>query len=693
MLLRRFTALDFSHRKPTDADITAVRTVSADPTASPIMTTEGWLSTDRLANDGLVIPAQAWDLSEFLQHPSLRFMHQTPIGYWFDLQMRENGLYGSNSILDTTAGRDTAILVRGGSCRAYSVSWDPLTFEYVRDGDHYRAIYCKAIEGSIVDAPCDVDADILAVRSFLESNLRRTINFDFGASAQRSRSTMTPEEIARLQKAEADAKSAQERAAAAEVKVADVQKEKDKLSREIAQFQDAIASGKRTQEEQAGIIQKATAEIATVKADMDRKITELQNKRTVTRESAVLSDMTVEEILGMTEGDMNQFLTSSEREQVQIFHRLNDNACLVGAIMAPGRPDQMAAQRAAVIKETRTFKRASKFLRAMDTVNATEGLEWIPAPFSATFIREFRLPLVLANLFPSLRFASKTLTVPTEGAAVVATYVPETQTVVSAFVSTEQTPVTGQLVLTPKKYKGRTQVSREVTEDSIIAILPYVSNSVQYSIGWAWEYALLTGQATGTHFDTNITASTDARKSVNGLRYFADSIRSTDGVDGSSFNVGVIQNCRAKMGKYGINPIDLALICSIKGYLTRLLNKTEMEEVYTVDKYGANAVVVTGELAKVLGIPIVVSPAYPDNLAATGRYDGAVTSQTSMLLANRNMFLQGIRRDIEVFTEQDIQNDVYQIVAYARWDVQPVVTPTTGTAVTVNSIFNVNTVS
>lgn len=686
-----------NYRKATADDAALVRSAIASPEwadadVKPILIVEGWLSTDGLARDGFIIPATAWSIADFLKNPALRFMHETPVGVFTEIEKRATGLYGKAAIFDTVVGRDAALLVSAGVLRNFSVGFNvPAGGIQWGQGDAPSIITAaELVEGSLVDAAADVDASIESIGRLAKQRGIELNPLTLGASARRSRSTMTPEEIARLKQVEADAKLAREASDAMKVTVADVKREKDDLATKLVNAQRELETTKGTAAEQTRVIQAMADDIKKSQENFDKKIEEVRASRTVTRESAVLADMSVAEIMSLSEGDMKRYLTASESEKVRVMQSLNDEACLLAALAVPGERSSQGA-RSAYAKETKAYKRLVKMARAMDIATASEGLEWVPAPFSSQFIRDFRLPNPLAGLFPTIRFNSKSLTIPVEGAAQVATYVAETQTVIAAFVSGEQTPVTGNLTLTPKKYKGRTQVSREITEDSIVAILPYVSSSVQASIDLAWEYALLTSQASGTHMDTNITASTDARKSINGLRYYADSIRSTDGVDGSSFSVASIQNCRAKMGKYGINPADLVLIASLKGYLTRLLNKTEMSEVFTIDKYGANAVVVTGELAKVLGISAVVSGVYPDNLNAIGRYDGSVTSQTSMLIANRKMFLQGIRRDIEVFTEFDSMNDVYQLVAYARMDFQPVLTPTTATAVTVNSIYNVNT--
>jgi hypothetical protein len=67
----------------------------------------------------------------------------------------------------------------------------------------------------------------------------------------------------------------------------------------------------------------------------------------------------------------------------------------------------------------------------------------------------------------------------------------------------------------------------------------------------------------------------------------------------------MLRGNRKKMGKYGVDPNELAHILSINEYID-LLSDTA---VFTLEKYGPNATILTGELAKVDNVPVIVSEA------------------------------------------------------------------------------------
>ena len=81
------------------------------------------------------------------------------------------------------------------------------------------------------------------------------------------------------------------------------------------------------------------------------------------------------------------------------------------------------------------------------------------------------------------------------------------------------------------------------------------------------------------------------------------------------------------MGKYGVKASDLVLACSPTAYYGLVTD----DDVATVDKYGPAATILTGELAKVRGIPVVVNENVP-YVASTA--DGVVA-----VLFNRKMWL------------------------------------------------------
>ena len=117
----------------------------------------------------------------------------------------------------------------------------------------------------------------------------------------------------------------------------------------------------------------------------------------------------------------------------------------------------------------------------MDTLTASEGLEWIPTEFSGQLYDIVTISLKVAALFPSITIPTPVFKLPVATTDDIAFLVPENIT--DAFLNDANkmptiTPGTGNVTLTAKKLGALTVFSEEVNEDSIIAIVPFLrSNS------------------------------------------------------------------------------------------------------------------------------------------------------------------------------------------------------------------------
>jgi hypothetical protein len=177
------------------------------------------------------------------------------------------------------------------------------------------------------------------------------------------------------------------------------------------------------------------------------------------------------------------------------------------------------------------------------------------------------------------------------------------------------------------------------------------------------EDTLINGDTTGTHQDSDVTAADDPRKNFMGLRKLTAAGFKTS-VAAAPTVVNTVRANRLKMGKYGVNPAELAHLVSISVYL-QLLGDTN---VLTMEKYGPNATIVQGELGKVDGSPILVSEFVRQDLNATGVYDGTTTTKTELITVHRRGFLRGTRRGVttEVLRELYAESDQDAVIISRR---------------------------
>lgn len=312
------------------------------------------------------------------------------------------------------------------------------------------------------------------------------------------------------------------------------------------------------------------------------------------------------------------------------------------------------------IRSTRYYQRLmkSELGKAMAAATSGSGSDWVPTQFSADMIDLIRLQLKVAALFEKIDMPTDPYKLPLLTSDAQAYLVSE-ETADAGTNITASTPGTGGATLTAKKLAARSLFSAEVEEDSIIPILPMLRTNVARVIANAWEKAIIDG-STAT-WDSGV-GSTDVRKAFDGLRYYATTVLAKT-VDCSTFNEEKLRAVRALMVEYGVDPGRLAWICGPKVYQKRVLN---LDDVTTKDKYGDKAVVITGELAKLDGIPMIVSGQMAENLNANGVYDASVTSKGVILLVNRDAFVLGDRRRITIKTDDLIQTDQTVLVATQR---------------------------
>ena len=305
-----------------------------------------------------------------------------------------------------------------------------------------------------------------------------------------------------------------------------------------------------------------------------------------------------------------------------------------------------------------------ELVKAMDTETAGEGAEWVPTGLSAEVIDRVRLELKVGNLHTRLPMPTNPYQIPIVSSDPTAYLVAESTADVSTKIIASDKG-TSDRTLTAKKLGARVLFSEELSEDSIVPVLPELKNNIVVALKTGVEDCTINGDTSGTHQDSDVTSAADARKAWLGYRKMAQSAAK---VDISTFNADVLRTIRKKMGVYGVNPVNLAWVVGISGYIQMLGIKDDQNNpmVTTIDKYGPNATILTGELAKFDGSPIIVSEKVRETLNASGVYDGTTTTKTEIILVYRPGFRFGDRRKVTIKTDEDIETDQTILVATLR---------------------------
>ena len=356
---------------------------------------------------------------------------------------------------------------------------------------------------------------------------------------------------------------------------------------------------------------------------------------------------------------------SNVADSIEEFKELNDQAYIVGSLMAVkwGQPYSVAVKRTKSYQLLQNrLQRDAELRKALYTTGTGQGAEWIPTGFSSQLLEKIRLELRVAANFVTINMPTNPYKFPVQSAGATSYLIPEATTDnPSKFTAT--TPGTANFEFNAKKLGARIPFSEEVNEDSIINMMDFTRNELAIAIAEGLEDAILNGDDSATHMDSDVTSASDRRKAFKGLRKLALlATGATADFAGGSPNTSLLRGLRKLLGKYGVNPRNLFFVISPAEYIKFL----DIQEVLTVDKIGANATILNGQLGSIDGIPIIVSEFVREDLNASGVYDGVTTNLTVIYLTDKRGFMIGQRGGVTIQTYRDVETDQISVIAKYR---------------------------
>lgn len=398
---------------------------------------------------------------------------------------------------------------------------------------------------------------------------------------------------------------------------------------------------------------------AVDRSTVENIVTDLLEKQskadeTAPRRSVAPPDSTVVDALGKTGVARLEALHSTSaraiapfvresREEVERFQKTSDELLLISAIRG--------------VKPTETAYYEDTFKpvigAALNTDNAGEGADWVPTMLSPELIDRVELQLKVLGLFREQPMPTNPYEMP--GRAV------SRKKLAAGVQNDDDTGQTGakkvqiasrKVVMNAKKFWGEALVSKEAEEDAIVAALPEMQDEMVRYMLFDLEDACINGDIDGDQDDDY--EGDDPLLNWDGLRKLALSGAKT-GFANAKLTASALRGNRKLMGKYGVNPLELAHILSINEYID-LLDDTA---VLTLEKYGPNATILKGELGSVDSIPLIVSEKVRVDLNASGVFDDDVVDRTEAITVYRPGFRTGTRRGItleilrELYSEYD----------------------------------------
>lgn len=320
-----------------------------------------------------------------------------------------------------------------------------------------------------------------------------------------------------------------------------------------------------------------------------------------------------------------------------------------------------------------TMAKAPASIRKLFADSANVGAEWIPDQHVPQLEMDLRMARRTESLFRTMPMSDKEVRIPylTTG---LRPYIKGTPTSDDPAQYTSSSLATDKISLTATGFAVRSQIDEDAGEDSIIAWEPLMRAELVAAITDGINDAILNGDTAASHQDTIATwnprsrwgssglgGSADHRKAWVGLRARAFDVSNTTDQSTAKTYAGYLTARATLASPHGVSG-SLVIITSPEYYLSAMLG---FSEVMTLEKFGPQATILSGQIASLGGAPVIVDEFMTADLAASGLYTGS-GSKTAFLVFNRDRFVMGVRRGLSVEFDKDITRGVVNSVATVR---------------------------
>jgi HK97 family phage major capsid protein len=314
----------------------------------------------------------------------------------------------------------------------------------------------------------------------------------------------------------------------------------------------------------------------------------------------------------------------------------------------------------------------AEVVKFLDSGSTNAGAEYVPTDLAPTLWEDFFLASrIVAAMNPN--------TMPSNPYEVPQSMGPITWYKVGAGIAPPtQDPLTAKAIQTATELAANLNWSYSLGEDSIVEMIAAARPRLAQSGAEIMDAFALNADA--TFANTGNINSDDALP--NALDYFLsegqDGLRHQHLVDNTAQTVdcgGALTDAKlteamAKLGKYAADPGKLVFATDISTYLNGFLSTATGapgNNVITMDKFGNDALVRTGQLAMYRGAAIVVSASYPLT-EADGKVSATPANNTKggVTMFHPDMWRAGFRRELMLEMDRDIQRRLHILVASFR---------------------------
>ena len=615
----------------------------------------GLASTNDEDRSGDIIASNAWKkkeaLANYLKNPIVLAFHDMsrPIGKTIKHEVVSNGL-SITAKISKSAG-DIIGLIKEGILSAFSVGFVIKDADFDPDSGIFMIKELELFEVSVVSIPANQNALFSIEKNFSNPEDYKEFRNQF-IKSEETLMVDKKDETAAVKPAPIDIAA---------------------LAREISSI---VKGDLKAEEKAAKEAEKAAAdEVARMEATAttaaERLVKDLRAELEVNNKS--ISDALVglretlkkesengelEKVFAAEKKDSKMQYAGTEKKTLEMIDQ-NTRDGMFYASKIFGCP----------ITETKTFKEYVKKSNMEHWDSGVTG-QW-EDEYSTRVQNALRQQLVVEPLFPAIPMTTPTLNMPINPEAGDATWVHSTayRSITAPYDETNsplassgaaKTHQIDEQVLIAYKLATREYIGYEEEEDSIVALAAIINDAVVRRMARSSDLSFLRGGGVLT------SASFDPILGLEGRGANTTDVTIAGGAAWeANLTEDVVATMRRNLVLYGIDSSALVLLVSHDLYYGLMT----LPKFKTVNEYGPQATVHTGEVGNIFGVKVVVSQMF-DNAAIT---TGTVGTTLGIMCRPTN-FIRGELRGIMTEGDRDIINQKRVIVSSRRFAFNDIIT-------------------
>jgi len=624
----------------------------------------GMASTADFDRAGDSISAEAWTkggLKNFEKNPIILFNHDydRPIGRATGMKAGPNGLELECKISKSAPG-NVAELVKDGVLGAFSVGFRVKDADYIKETDGLMIKDAELFEVSVVSVPCNQAATFSLAKSFNSMDEYEEFKKTFTNRVDLAGQTLAKDEVntssvARNTPEKADL-SAQQEIKMSEVNTPEIDLEA--FAKKVAEQTAANIAMKQAEQKAAEKAdqEKAAAEVAAKAAQEEQVKTAVV---TAVETGAERLQADLEAKLAEKDADFNATLEAFKKElseksdelaKMRDSKRTFSDRTSTNDLTKWGK-DFMQAHILGVVTGKGMNTAFGQSIQEKAGIDYATNAGDIDQEVSRQIEKEVTLNLRTAGLFREIQVNGAATVLPIQPDVEAATF----QTGAAAAGNLENrgasdnTYKPSQVILNAYRLISQTFMDNHVDEEVLVNLMPMLVESVARAHARAVDNAIINGAGSITGLDGYATASSVA-PSIAG---------------GAVLTAANLLTARKAMGKYGINPTDVAYIISQARYY-ELIEDAGFADITDVGSDIATKL--TGAIGAVYGSPVIVS----DSFGAEA--DGV---PCAFAVNTRNYAIPRLR-GVAVETDYEVGNQRRVIVATQSLGFEELVADTAG---------------